>query len=295
MSGGSVHADPVGTSRIARAVTQACLIEARAPKPGNVSPGRPFHDTSHADFVASAHAIGPVLGEAGVVPLGEVIHGAVTATRMVTRANTNLGIILLLAPLAAAAARGGELRAALRQVLGSTTVDDAAAVYRAIRLAAPAGLGAAPEQDIASAPSVTLREAMQLAAHRDTIAREYTGDFALTFGIGAPALRAALREGLTPDEAMVETALRLLAVEPDAHIARKLGQAEARRVSAEAERVLEAGGVRTEHGRAALAAFDAALRDERNRRNPGTTADCCAAAAMVVILADGWHPEPQEH
>jgi triphosphoribosyl-dephospho-CoA synthase len=50
---------------VAAAGQLACLIEAGAPKPGNVSPGRHFHDTRYEDFVASAVAIGPALAAAG--------------------------------------------------------------------------------------------------------------------------------------------------------------------------------------------------------------------------------------
>ena len=121
----------------------ACLLEVSAPKPGNVSPGRHFHDTRYEDFLASAVAIGPALAAAGSRPLGATIHAAIDATARWTRSNTNLGIVLLLAPLARAAHReGASLRDGLRGVLAETTVADAAEDYAAIRRARPGGLGA---------------------------------------------------------------------------------------------------------------------------------------------------------
>jgi triphosphoribosyl-dephospho-CoA synthase len=174
-------------------------------------------------------------------------------------------------------------------VLGETTVADAADVYAAIRQAAPSGLGHAESQDVAEPPSVTLREAMALAAGRDAIAREYQTDFALTFEMGAPTLREARRAGLVWTDATVETYLSLLASVPDSHISRKLGLAEAERVSRRAAEASAAGGVRTSAGRAALAELDAELRDPRNSRNPGTTADLTAAALCVVIMESGWN------
>jgi triphosphoribosyl-dephospho-CoA synthase len=174
-------------------------------------------------------------------------------------------------------------------VLAETTVQDAGETYAAIRLARPAGLGQAAAEDVTSAPTVTLREAMAMAAERDSVAREYGTDFGLTFGVGAPALRAARHAGLSWGDATVEGYLGLLAEHPDTHIARKLGRAEAERVSARAEEVRRAGGVRTPEGREALAAFDRELRDQRNSRNPGTTADLTCAALFVVILEYGWH------
>ena len=127
---------------IAAAGQLACLLEVSAPKPGNVSPARPFHDTEYEDFLASAVAIGPALAAAATRPLGMTIRSAVEATLRWTKSNTNLGIILLLAPLARAAAReGGDLRSRLARVLDETTMADAAEVYAAIRLARPGGLG----------------------------------------------------------------------------------------------------------------------------------------------------------
>ena len=266
----------------------ACLLEVGAPKPGNVSPGRHFHDTRYEDFLASAVAIGPALAAAGDRTLGATILAAVDATARWSRSNTNLGIILLLAPLARAAIRScGPLRDGVREVLAATTVADAAEVYTAIRRARPGGLGAASAEDVAAAPSVTLRDAMALAAERDSVAREYATGFDITFGIGAPALRAARSSGLDWSDAVVETYLRVLAAVPDTHIARKLGPAVAEAVSFRAREVEQAGGVRIEDGRRALAAFDAELRDPTNSHNPGTTADLTCAALFVVILEQG--------
>jgi triphosphoribosyl-dephospho-CoA synthase len=273
------------------------LLEVSAPKPGNVSPGLHFHDTRYEDFLASAIAIGPALSGAARHPLGTTIRTAVEDTRRWTKSNTNLGIVLLLAPLARAALRPGDpapsgargtLRDRLAQTLAETTVADAAEVYSAIRHVRPGGLGEASAEDVSGPPSVTLREAMGLAAERDAIAREYITNFALTFEVGVPAVRAARRDGLAWTDAAVEAYLELLDSTADTHIARKLGQAEAEEVSRRAREVLAAGGARSPEGRKALAALDAELRDSRNRRNPGTTADLTCAAIFVVILEGGW-------
>lgn len=268
----------------------ACLLEVSAPKPGNVSPGKHFHDTRYEDFLASAVAIGPALASAGERPLGATVRSAMQATARWTRSNTNLGIVLLLAPLARAALRaGGRLRERVAAVLAETTRADAVEVYQAIREARPGGLGQAEEEDVARPPSVTLREAMALAADRDSVAREYASDFALTFDTGAPAIRSARHDGLTWTDATVEGFLALLAAAPDTHVARKLGTGAAELVSGRARAVLEAGGVRSAGGRRALAELDLELRDERNRHNPGTTADLTCAALFVVIIEGGWN------
>jgi triphosphoribosyl-dephospho-CoA synthase len=249
---------------------------------------------------------------------------------MWTATNVNLGIVLLLAPLARAAlalpagAGDAALRAQLERVLRETTVDDAREAYAAIRLAAPGGLGVAESQDVTGEPTVTLREAMRLAAHRDTIAREYVTGYATTFEHAVPVLDRARWDGLSWDDAVVETFLAVLAGVPDTHVARRGGAALADEVTARVRAVVAAGGVRTEQGREALAALDAALRDAGHaagpRRSvgsgpgvsghragsgysvgpghgagtghvasPGTTADVTAAALFVVLLRGGFH------
>jgi triphosphoribosyl-dephospho-CoA synthase len=251
-----------------------------------------FRDASYEDFLASAVAIGPALAAADR-PLGVTIRAAVEATAAWAPSNTNLGLVLLLAPLARAALRAGDapLRARLHATLAETTVADARETYAAIRRAHPGGLGHNTDQDVAGTPTVTLREAMALAADRDAIAREYATDFQTTFDVGAPALRRARTDGLSWSDAVVETYLMLLAAAADTLIARKLGVEAAAHVQKRARAVLDAGGVRGDAGRDAIAAFDRELRDDRNARNPGATADVTGAAICVVLLEGGWRGE----
>lgn len=282
---------------VAAAAQLACLLEVSAPKPGNVSPNDSFGDVAYEHFLASAAAIGRPLGAAGDVALGRTIHRCVQATREWTRSNTNLGIVLLFAPLARAAGRIAtrasidreELRSAVAEVLANTTVEDARETYAAIRLASPGGLGTSDDQDVADEPTIPLREAMQLAADRDDIAREYVTDFQTTFEVAGPTLELALHAGLGWNDAIVETFLTLLAARPDTHIARRAGPLLAASVSDQARSVLAEGGVRSVHGRHAMARLDTTLRGDGNLANPGTTADLTAAAIFVVLLGGGWH------
>jgi triphosphoribosyl-dephospho-CoA synthase len=276
-------------ARVAAAAQLACLLEVSAAKPGNVSPGRAFEDLRCEDFLASAVAIGRPFEGAGTRPLGQTVRIAIESTREWTRSNTNLGIVLMLAPLARAAlTTAADLRSAVRVVLDATTVDDAREVYAAIRLARPGGLGKASAQDIADEPTMTLLEVMRLAADRDNVSREYATGFDLTFSTGVPALTRARADGLHWDEAIVETYLTLLAARPDTHIVRRTGAAAAAEVSRLAHAVLADGGVRTTAGRQAIDDMDRAMRDARNSLNPGTTADLTTAAIFVALLHGGW-------
>jgi triphosphoribosyl-dephospho-CoA synthase len=269
---------------VAGAAQLACVLEASAEKPGNVTPSHDFDDTTFEDMVRTGIALGRELGHAGERGVGATVLAAVRASRDVADGNTNLGIGLLLAPLARAALTAGPLRERLGDVLRALTVDDARAAYAAIRLAGAGGLDEPVEHDVRDEPRVTLREAMATAAQRDTVAAEYVSDHAVTFELGLPVLAGALDDGLRPREAIVELALRLLAAVPDTLIARKCGPEAAGRVSQGAGAVLAAGGVRTASGRTALAALDASLREDGHALNPGTTADLVTAVLFVALL-----------
>jgi triphosphoribosyl-dephospho-CoA synthase len=265
-----------------RHVQLACLLEVSAPKPGNVTPAHDFSDMTYADMVRSALALGPVFARrrARVRSVGELISDGVRATARVAATNTNLGIVLLFAPLVRAAATRREdetLRSATERTLARLDVDDAAAAFAAIAQARPGGLGEAPEHDVRAPASVSLREAMAAAAHRDSIASEYTTGYAVVFDTGLRLLADALRDGVPTLEAIVSLHVSLLASHPDTLIQRKAGTAAARAVSAAAREVLE----RTR----SLADFDASLRGPDHRLNPGTTADLVAATLLAALLS----------
>lgn len=272
---------------VAAAAQLACLLEASAEKPGNVTPAHAFHDMSYEDFLRSAVAIGPELARAGERGVGATVLAAILATRRWTRANTNLGIVLLLTPLARAALLDGRksLRANLQQVLADLTVEDARDAYRAIRLAGPGGLETEKPHDIRAEPVVTFRAAMASAVERDNIAAEYLSDYAFTFERGLPALTQALARGAGHPQAIIHTYLELLAAVPDTLISRKNGLKMAQVISAKAAVAQAAGGVFSEHGRQAIIELDKYLRSHPdNALNPGTTADLVAAVLFVALL-----------
>jgi triphosphoribosyl-dephospho-CoA synthase len=272
----------------------ACLWEATARKPGNVHRFQDFEDVTYLDFVASAAAIAPVFRVMGVAAaeddpdrfsVGMLVLEGVRQTREVVSTNTNLGILLLLAPLAKASLPGA-IRTGVGQVLESLTVRDAESVYEAIRLAAAGGMGRVKDQDVNQPPTQPLRQVMALAADRDMIARQYANGFQDVLLVGVPALVRGLQEMPTLEDGIIHCHLQLLARYPDSLIARKCGPAVAEEASRGAARVIGAGWPHTAAGRGAIAAFDAWLRADGHRRNPGTTADL-VAACLFVALSEG--------
>jgi triphosphoribosyl-dephospho-CoA synthase len=153
-------------------------------------------------------------------------------------------------------------------------------------MAVPGGLGTVDEQDVAHEPTADLLTAMRLAAERDSVAREYTTDYALTFDLAYPALAGYLAQGHDAATAIVGAFLEVLACTPDSLIARRHGPRRAADVSRRAAAALAAGGAGTAAGLAAVAEFDGWLRAADPTLNPGTSADLVTAAMFVALLED---------
>ncbi|WP_233836334.1 triphosphoribosyl-dephospho-CoA synthase [Paraburkholderia sp. ZP32-5] len=311
--------------RARAAFLEACALDVATPKPGNVSTQSPGHGMSADQFVASAHASLDALFTPGA-RVGQRILDAVTRTRAVAGCNTNLGIVLLVAPLAAALDqlddRGNSSapseasetsenhkptlstqtwRAAVSRVLTKLDIDDAHLAYRAIALANPGGLGDAPEQSIHAPPTIGLRDAMRLASERDSIARQYANGFADLFDTGLAAYREAPAEAPADalEVAMLNVFLAFLGGWPDSHIVRKHGLELAQSVTLAAReqqaRWRQTAALSPQSHRTTadpqLDAWDAQLK--ARAINPGTSADLAVATLFVArCIEAGRAPEP---
>jgi triphosphoribosyl-dephospho-CoA synthase len=276
---------PLKPEAIARSFLDACLAELDALKPGNVHRHGGGHRMTVDHFVASAEAAAPLMGRKGLT-VGERIKLAVEATQRAVTQNTNLGIVLLAAPLAQAAVErhGGDLDSRVQRVLRGLSVEDARETYQAIRAAKPGGLGSAPQHDIGSEPTVSLLEAMRAAEARDRIAWNYTHDFADIFDLGLAWLAQGLERWSEPSWASTRVYLGFLAHVPDTLIERKFGDRTAARVREEA-RPIESSLMEChapEAMTAPLLAFDQALK--ARGVNPGTSADLTVATLFASAL-----------
>ncbi len=260
----------------------ACLWEATARKPGNVHRFVDFDDVTYVDFLMSAATLHEAMTRAPLLGVGRTIRDAVRDTRRVIRSNTNLGMILLLVPLAAAEGCHS-LRAGVGELLTRLDVEDTRLVYKAIRFAKPAGLGKVDDQDVSAEPTLPLREVMALAADRDLVARQYANGFREVFDEGVPSLVRGLDLTGCLEGAIVFCHLSLMASHPDSLIARKRGVAEAEEAARRARAVLDAGWPHSPAGADALAHLDDWLRAVGRGRNPGTTADLVTASLFVAL------------
>lgn len=268
-------------------ISLACLLEATAPKVGNVHRGADFEDCTYTDFTVSGILAAPFLAS-GNVGVGQAVLGAVKATRSRVATNTNLGIALLLAPLAAVPTKM-PWEEGVKQVLSSLTSDDATDVYEAIKLAAPGGLGDAAEMDVRTSTPTDLMAAMSAAADRDLVARQYRDKFAIVLNEAAPWIEQSAEQFSTL-QAIAIAHLKLMRSYPDTLIARKLGDEVAQQASDRAAYVLENDPTEPLFWNL-MADFDFWLRSDHHRRNPGATADLIAAA-LYVLLRDNRLPHP---
>jgi triphosphoribosyl-dephospho-CoA synthase len=262
----------------------ASILEAAAAKPGNVHPGASFNDLAFGDLVTAGIAIAASLDSARCQPLGETIVQAVRAAVAATPSNANLGIILLLAPLAAVRDDAHGLTVAdIDAVLGRLDATDAKAIWTAIQLARPGGLGTSDRYDLAGPPPADIRAAMRLAADRDTIASLWAEGFGSLFDGPVADLADDLSDRMPLETAIIRCHVRQLARRPDSLIARRHGAAVATGVSVRAADLVARED--DPDWSTAVAAFDASLR-RPGRLNPGTTADL-VAAAIYILLRDG--------
>ena len=274
---------------IASAFVDACLLDVTALKPGNVGLHAGGHGMEPLDFVRSAEAAAPAI-VASVASVGERIHRAVAATQQAVGANTNLGIVLLAAPVVHAAVQRrlpsatDVLSERLNEVLGSLTVADAERAFAAIRLARPGGLGSAVRHDVHAPAQARLREAMREAADRDMIARQYADGYAEVIETGLGHLAVARARGRDWRWTTTEVYLAFLSRYPDSHIARKFGAEQATILRDEA----------IEYARAVARAPDPTALSEPLLKwdsdlkarglNPGTSADLAVASLFLQFL-----------
>lgn len=268
---------------------RACELDVTVRKPGNVSVASPGHRMHAEQFIVSAQAAAVPLFDRGV-PVGERIERAVAATQAAVGCNTNLGIVLLIAPLAAATEQPGALsspaalREALSSVLAALDAADAAAAFRAIMLANPAGLGQAAQADVRTVPQMGLREVMVLAERRDLIARQYANGFADVFD----AWQRDVPSGFLLAEAGAADVQRVylgwLSRHPDSHIVRKHGEAVAHIVMSAAQVWFAHPAPGSAPG---FAEWDQSLK--ASGVNPGTSADLTVATLWIAGALAVWH------
>lgn len=276
----------LSSKEIEDCIQWACEQEVVAPKPGNVNCFSDAHNMQVEDFLLSAKAIAPVLAQPKL-SVGELILQAIQATRAVVNCNTNLGIVLLFAPLCRAihdCSHFEQLPESLSQLLNTLTIEDAKACYQAIRLADAGGMGQVENQDLQTTPTITLKQAMALAQNRDSIAKQYLNNFHEIFTIGLPNLTSAIKCEETIEWATALAYLTILASVPDTLVCRKQSVGHAEAVSKRARNLIDKMKTinKLSYFKTDMIAWDNELKKEAI--NPGTTADLTAATLLLYAF-----------
>ena len=276
--------------QIGQFATLACVLEVTAPKPGNVHRSADFEDVSMIDFLASAVAIGESFANVGCLSIGEVVLQSIQATKQVADSNTNLGLVLLMGPIAKAASSKsmGVERSDVQTVLAEMEFRESDLIFEAIRLAGAGGMGQVEEMDVHASTNPIQRsmvDVMREAAERDTIAREYSTGYTLLFDVALPYFENLINSPTSTLDAIVQLHVHLMAEIPDTLIARKCGTEMAQQSSDRAGHAIQ---ILQEKGHRAfckeLENLDFWLRSDGNRRNPGTTADLVGATLFLSLL-----------
>ncbi len=274
--------------QISNLYRQACEIELQAFKPGNVSIYADGHGMAVADFRLSAEVSAEALSNPEY-SLGEKIYYAVQATRAAVGCNTNLGIILLCAPLVQAINNfeaGETLRYALSRILAMTTLDDASWVFKAITLAAPGGLGNSEQQDVNQVPTVDLTEAMRLACSKDRIALQYVTNYKDIFETALLSYTSALDRWGNHGWASLSVYADMLGRIPDSHIERKHGKQYSELVATRMAQ-LSVELASTDDTKQLMPMLYQLDKEFKSLGiNPGTTADMTVATVFTAFLMD---------
>jgi triphosphoribosyl-dephospho-CoA synthase len=290
---------------VAKTAQIASVLEVSGhPKPGNVHRTRDFPDMVFEDFLISGVVIGDIMKRAAnlglkhcpdsleKIEIGKLIKEAVEETDKWVANNTNLGIIMLLTPLSAAAGMSNdiiELQDNLDNIMRATTPYDAANLYDAINIADAGGMGEKDELDVGSDDAksrlidkgINMYDVLDLSAQWDMLAYELTKAMPITFEIGYPTFNG-VKQTSTINNATVQSFLTILSIYPDTLIARKYDIETAQKVSEDARLIIAEGGILTDKGVEMINDFDKDLI--RQKLNPGTTADLTASSVMVALL-----------
>ncbi len=271
------------TTTLIHQIETACLWEAEAPKAGNVHPDASFDNLTHNDFVRSARITAFMLSRINARGISQSILDAVRAVQLQVGKNTNLGIVLLLAPLTAVQNQQS-LTETLPSIIDALDIEDAHRIYEAINLAHPGGMAQVENQDLSTAPTLTVKEVMQLAQQHDMIARQYANNFddVLGFGLERLAHWWSVSDG-NRKQAIVGLHLDWMAHYPDTLIQRKCGQDVAEKSASQAEEILQSDWPNSAQSQEKFTEFDTWLRAAGNKRNPGTSADLVTACLFVGL------------
>ena len=270
-------------------VYECFTCDINALKPGNVGRHGAGHGMDCADFTRSAEVVSPILCDRRL-GIGRKILSSVEATKAAVRCNTNLGMLLLLAPIIHVYQEHGpqaDFRHTVKSTLKSLGRREARDIFAAIRLANPGGLGKVDRYDVHSPPDIDIYSAMKAAQDRDLVALQYANGYREVVELGLKCLQNQFGRWNNVEWAVVACYLMYMASFPDSHIRRKHGMDTAEQVRIRTKPVMEKfmSYDNPEDARQGLMILDRALK--ASELNPGACADLTVASLLLLRLGTG--------
>ena len=265
-----------------------CDAEIKSLKPGNVHKYSEGHGMNLKDFLKSSLIISKCLTKNNL-DLGKKILISVNEIQNKIKKNTNLGIILMLSPIATIVQEEGviskkELLKKIKSLIKKQNIKNSIPIFKAISLTSPGGLGFSKKYDVNEPPNTNLYKAMEFAKKKDLIARQYCNGFEDIYKIGIPAYKKFYNKWGKVDWALTGVYLTFLKKYNDSHIVRNKGNKIATSIKKEAKKYyffLKRNKNLTKIKKKLLI-FDKKLKSKRI--NPGTTADLTVATLLLEIV-----------
>jgi triphosphoribosyl-dephospho-CoA synthase len=264
----------------------SCKKDIELIKPGNVNLLSSHKDTKAQDYLDSAILSSKELFNQNY-SLGKRILESVNVTRSQVNVNTNLGIILLCAPVIQSYIdfNNLDLREGIKKTLSTTSIKDTHDLCAAINISSPGGLGDRDMYDTASYPNASIKEIMDYSQEYDRISYQYSHNFSDIFDFIIPKLEFLNQRYESLDISLSLLFIEILAKIPDSHISRKFGDKIAKKTSNNAHDLLKI--LDREHDPDYLAKALNNLDYEYKKKgiNPGTTADLLVASLMIYKIS----------
>ena len=264
----------------------SCKKDIELIKPGNVNLLSSHKDTKAQDYLDSAILSSKELFNQNY-SLGKRILESVNVTRSQVNVNTNLGIILLCAPVIQSYIdfNNLDLREGIKKTLSTTSIKDTHDLCAAINISSPGGLGDSDMYDTASYPNASIKQIMDYSQEYDRISYQYSHNFSDIFDFIIPKLELLNQRYESLDISLSLLFIEILAKIPDSHISRKFGDKIAKKTSNNAHDLLKI--LDREHDPDYLAKALNNLDYEYKKKgiNPGTTADLLVASLMIYKIS----------
>jgi len=303
---------------ILNCIQLSILLEVSAyPKPGNVHRIRDYPDTRYEHFIVAGVVVRNAFKQLcnRIIKLKEqnnnysklelgkyILQAIIDSNKWQKGGNVNLGVVLLLMPLAAASTSviltsnhfdQNLIRNEIDLILKNSTYNDTINLYKAIKVANPGGMGKVSKYDLNDPDvfkkikddNINLFKIFYISRDWDSISNELVSKYRITFEIGLPYMLKSFEKTKDINISIVDTFLKIVSEVPDTLIIRQHGIKIAKDYSNYAKKIISKGGLSNNENRKIINEWDNKLSKMKVKINPGTTADLTVSTLFVALLS----------